>query len=337
MSVGRPEDSLHPTLDAIRLFPDGGFSWMGRPYVVDGVSEAEPDRARSLLLEALTSHLYVSVFSTGGPALAREVPVRPWSRLSPFVAALSAANTGTGSWQHGWQVDARDGDLLVVERDGLRLWARSTDVRATDPSPGAATAVRLPNEMLGLSPGFYVALGDEGPEPGEPLIRLYWNLFRDAAAPFVGAATAMLNDARVPFRLKVLNDPALYDRCDAGVLYLERRGGDQVASIIAAVHGVIAEGLGDETPVFTLRLARGLAFAEDPGDVDESFGMNRCALLAEGIVRAHERGEESIAGRLAIVADVFTEAGLSLDRPYLEPGSGPEDVPAFPGLVATPA
>src|SRR5262249_47974862 len=152
-------------------------------------------------------------------------------------------NTGTGSWQHGWQVDARDGDLLVVKRDGLRLRARPADVRTADPSPGAATAVRLPHEMLGLSPGFYVALGDEGHEPGEPLIRLYWNLFRDAAAPFVGAATAMLNDAGVPFRLKVLNDPALYDRCDAGVLYLERRDGDRVGSIIAAVHGCIAGDL----------------------------------------------------------------------------------------------
>src|SRR5262249_11032331 len=140
------------------------------------------------LVDVLTDHLYANFFSRGQPQRSREVPLTAWSRLSPFVADLSAANAGTGSWQPGWQIGRLDGTSLVVERNGLRLWADPEEV-AGPLHPGSPVAVKLPNEMLAMSPGFYVALGDRGPTPGEAMIRLYWNLSRDSAAAFVAAAT----------------------------------------------------------------------------------------------------------------------------------------------------
>jgi hypothetical protein len=73
-------------------------------------------------------------------------------------------------------------------------------------------------------------------------------------------------------------------------------------------------------PLFSKYLLPGLGFAEDPGN-GESFGMNRCRLLAEAVCRAHASGEPSALARMAAVREVFGENGLALAAPYLNPGS----------------
>jgi len=183
-------------------------------------------------------------------------------------------------------------------------------------------SLRLPAELLKLSPGFYMALGENAIDERDNarLVRLYWHLTSTAAAKLLEELTTSLNHAALPFQLKVINDPDGYSRCDAGVLYLPRTLFAQAAPAVAAAYRQIAGDLRETTPVFTKRLARGLGLAEDPGD-GQSFGMHRALLLARAVVRAHEldcHGDES---RAAVVEKVFTEAGLDLDRPYLCPGS----------------
>ena len=73
-------------------------------------------------------------------------------------------------------------------------------------------------------------------------------------------------------------------------------------------------GLGPQIPAFTLELAPGVGLAENAAAA-ESFGMRRCALLADAVVRAHEH---AIAA-LDAVAARFAEDGVLLDAPYLEP------------------
>jgi hypothetical protein len=76
-------------------------------------------------------------------------------------------------------------------------------------------------------------------------------------------------------------------------------------------------------PLFTLRLAPGLAFAEDPG-TQESFGMCRSRILAQGIWQAHVQGIRGTAERLKVVEQQFQSQGVSLARPWLNPGSADE-------------
>lgn len=78
--------------------------------------------------------------------------------------------------------------------------------------------------------------------------------------------------------------------------------------------------LGDGAPAFSKPLARGLALAEEPGG-DGSFAEHRCRLLAEAIVVADEQGLRSSDERHAAVRRHFAAAGISLDAPYLQPGS----------------
>src|SRR5207249_725135 len=160
---------------------------------------------------------------------------------------------------------------------------------------GTSAAVRLPKELLNFSPGFYMALGDE-PLPSqeqEALVRLYWHLVSEAAPLLIEHMTARLNRAHISFRLKVVNEPGRYTRCDAGVLYVARRHYDEVAALTFEVYERLSDELRPQVPAFTKQLAPGLGLAEEPGD-GESFGMHRCRLLADGIICGRELGLRSI-------------------------------------------
>lgn len=68
----------------------------------------------------------------------------------------------------------------------------------------------------------------------------------------------------------------------------------------------------------TLELAPGVGGAED-SDVPDSFGVRRCASLADSVVVAHEHGIVDAAKRLELVAARLAQDGVDIDHPYLEP------------------
>ena len=148
-------------------------------------------------------------------------------------------------------------------------------------------------------------------------MRFYWNLRAEDAPTLVKGATQLLNDDQIPFRLKVVNDPAHYDRCDAGVLYVQRADYEQVLPAVRRILVELGANLKKATPVFTKVLAPGLGLAEEPAVSGDSFGMDRCRLLAEAIVRIHERAVAGATDRLAVIEEVFAEDGISLATPYL--------------------
>jgi hypothetical protein len=322
--------TLTSALEAVRVHSPTSYSWLGHrtpplPSVVGKVIKA--DAARDYLRHTLQQRLYRQWYRLGAPASADALDpgARPTALPTPFLAALSKANCGTGPHESGWQVHAIDGDLIVIQRDGLRLWARPDDIASTDgttPSLATPITVHLPKELLRASPGFYLALGDkELPPPGrEPIVRLYWNISVNAAPHLMESVTSKLNEAGVPFRCKMISAPDTYARCDAAVLYLPKRCYPSAEEILAAIHHGLRADIGDAVPALTKQLAPGLGLAEDPGD-GNSFGMHRCDLVAEGIIRAREHRLRSVQKRLAIVLTCFSEAGIDGDHPYLNPGS----------------
>jgi len=86
------------------------------------------------------------------------------------------------------------------------------------------------------------------------------------------------------------------------------------------LHRTVSTHLARRTPMFTKRLARGLAVAEDPGD-GRSFGQHRCQLVAEGLVRAFENGTTALSDVSGAIAGRFAEEGLTITRPWLNAGS----------------
>lgn len=304
-------------LEHVVLEPPASYCWLGQRHRTDNRSGA--------LAEALRARLYSDFYITGGvaPPVDPEWPRGPWP--SGDAVALREANAGRGSLQWGWAVHEAEEGALVVERDGLRVRASPRRVRSYGP-PSAGDIVGLirPSEALGRPNGFYTAFGDagDGAAGGEGgLDRFYWNVLPSGRPRLVEAVTEVLNQASLPFRLKVLHDRATL-RCDAAVLYMPSALRDRAAPLVGDVWRRVAARLRRATPVFTLRLAPGLAFAEDPHG-DESFGTHRCRLLADGLVRAAEAGCCAPGERMDAIERAFAEEGLSIERAHLRPGSAP--------------
>lgn len=262
-----------------------------------------------------------------------------------FAERLAASNAGHGTWAPGWRVQAADGALLGVSSGGLQVWVRPQDCRRVDdgsvrelgarPEVGEELAIRLPDGSFELSPGYYTAFSTEPMPPREQarLVRVYFAC-RPAAAPaLVRTLTSRLDAVAVPFRLKVLADPQDFRRRDAAVLYLPRAALETATPHLARVVAELPGALEREVPLFTRRLAPGVALAEEP-EAQESFGQHRAGLLAEGVVRAAELGRRRPPDRLEQVLATLVEAGVDVRRPHLRPQS---DDAAYDELAAAVA
>lgn len=317
-------------LAATAIHSPTSYTWFGRPgtsLTPEAAAAIAPEAARSFIVYHLKMQLYADFYCPGGarPPLETWDATRPPSGRTSFLQELSDANTGRGSFEPGWTVRSLEPDRVVVERDGLSLWATQDEVVPEGTggvSVGSSVRVRLPKELFKLSPGFYMALGDHGLvlDAGATLVRLYWHLEPGGAAGLVASLTRACNEAGVPFRLKLVSQPEQYRRCDAGVLYFRGADYGQVAAIAEGAYGLLAADLRPLTPALTKTLAPGLGLAEDPGG-QESFGTHRCLALAEGMVRAYERAASTPEARLEAVAESFGDAGLRLEAPFLNPGS----------------
>jgi hypothetical protein len=309
------EAQVSAALDAVALRPPGAFLWFGRRESVGG-GEAE-------LVARIAQRLHEDFFSTGAPRPRRGGPATAPDDGGEFVRALSQANGGRGAWQDGWRIASVEADdaLVVVRPDGLALVAPAAEVRAAgDAIPGAAAAVLQPKELRGLSPGFYVALGDAGSPAGDDGVGLFWHVAAAGAATLLARLTYALNGAGLAFSVRLLDTPARYGRGDAAVLCLARADFAVAFALVKPLLRALAAHLGDGAPAFTRPLARGLAVAELPAG-GERFGVHRCRLLAEAIVAAGAAGARRGDERLAAVREHFAGAGISLDTPYLQPGS----------------
>jgi hypothetical protein len=305
------------------------YAWFGRRshQLSSTIKRAlTPETARSYLLFNLQSQLYQDFYCQGFARPARqEGNGIATMGITPFVKALSTANSGRGYWQAGWEVHSINDDEVAVKGENLELWAQPVDCLVPQGSPitqGMRLSLRFPKEFLGISPGFYMALSDEAStrEDEQNLVRIYWNLTAEGAIPFIRHITSMLNRAHLPFKLKVLNDPVHFTRCDAGVLYLCKRDYAAVSKILERLYPAIAASLKPGIPAFTKQLAAGIGLAEGPA-AGESFGFHHCYLLADGMIRAYEQGKKLIDERLQVVVDCLAEAEISLEKPFLKPGS----------------
>ena len=124
-----------------------------------------------------------------------------------------------------------------------------------------------------------------------------------------------MNRARLAFIAKVVDDPSGFDRRDSAVLAFERRDRPSALAAAEELRAALAPFLDGGAPAMTLRLAPGLAFAEDPGG-GESFGGHRCLLLAEAVVTAAERDLHVPQGRSWWSASASPRR-TTLDAPYL--------------------
>ena len=313
MAVPPIRDELLPVLGAVELLSPNAFRFAGGPPV-----QADP------LAAALQSTLYVQCYCH---RLGTPMPATPPPDPT-LVERLSAANRARDRWDPGWQVyqAGADGRIFVLKGDRQRAAVPGEYVTdaylGAPPSVGAMVTLRVPREGRAVQPGFHHMFGEV---PGDLwdesfLVRFYFHCTPQHVAELVAALTQQLNRAQVPYRMKALSDATHYTRSDAMVLYIARRYLRIVAWLVEALPPALLATLRDAVPLFTRRLRPGIGLAEDPGN-GESFGMQRCRLLAEAMLSAWRLGQIEPEARLRAAKARFAADGLSLDAPWLAPGS----------------
>ncbi len=205
------------------------------------------------------------------------------------------------------------GEFITAEGPGLA------------PRAGMHLKAFFPRESAHMQPGFYFAFGNSAEEEFEELsiVRFYWAVERAGAPALMHEISGRLNRFQVPFRLKMPVDGSFYNRLDAAVLYVNKRFYQIAAVLLPRVYQTIRLHLTPSTPLFTKPLAPGLGLAEDPGN-GESFGMQRCRLLAEAISTAYiNPSQTDLPGETVLdtVVRRLELAGVRPDVPYLNAGS----------------
>jgi hypothetical protein len=268
-------------------------------------------------------------------------PPPPPQAIAPdasFLPKLMQANRSRPGWEGGWTIYqiGPNGQVWLMKGDRQRSALPGEFVGTAPPGaplqPGAVVNVQVARESTVAQPGFYFIYGETLADvwDDQSMVRFYFHAPSSAVPELIEALTPRLNRYQVPFRMKALSEPALYGRADAVVVYVARRYHAVTVRIIRDLPPAVTAQLLPSTPLFTKVLQPGIGLAEDP-NTGESFGMHRCRLVAEGIVDAWQRNDQSVDGRLRAIAARFEQSGLKLDLSHLGPSS--IDLPDIPTQV----
>lgn len=252
-----------------------------------------------------------------------------------FYNRLHESNNGTGYFKPGWYVlrEETDGSLAVTKK-GLRLHIqRNKHLHESERTAIVedTVAIHMPSNLV--QNGFYMSVGNMGSSHADDLehnpilVRVYFNLTPEGAVGVMGSLTRCLNDLAIPFSFKVLYNPKDYKRHDSGVLYFDKRNYQEVREVLQTVYRDNQPHFKPDIPLFTKRLALGLGLAEEPDQKFaelESFGMNRCQIIANGLMEAKNQGDNSPEARMEAIYQNFSLLNIDLNSPYLNANS--EDI-----------
>jgi GNAT superfamily N-acetyltransferase len=258
-----------------------------------------------------------------GPPIAEEIDI---------VAALEAAHAASVRFEDGWLADRVSTTGRVEGINGNRRRVLGPGQYVVVGRGGASAepgdGLRVPGSLASVEHGFWVARTWSFVEhPEAALTRVYVNARLRGCGAAVALLTAALEEARTPYGLKVNLQLRQAQRADAVVLYLPRDRFGSVRQQLAGVAAALSAAghLVPATPRLTAWLHAGIAAADGQAG-GESFGQERCAIIASALVGVS--GERATAD--AIATRSFTamrEAGLDPSRPWLAAGADHDYAP----------
>ncbi|MDJ0732608.1 MAG: T3SS effector HopA1 family protein [Nostocaceae cyanobacterium] len=249
-----------------------------------------------------------------------------------FYQQLHQSNCSSGYFDPGWSILQEETDKsLAVTKANLRLHIeRDKHLQETETSADIGDLVSIYMPKNRVQNGFYVAVGNAGIHHLDTVkkqaltVRIYFNLSPEGAVAVMSFLTQKLNEIRIPFSFKVLYNPQDYKRHDSGVLYFDKRDYKVVKQVLQTVYQENQLHFKPKIPLFTMQLAPGLGLAEEPNQkfaTQESFGMNRCQIVANGLLTAWKQGENSSDGRMKAILEQFDLLGIDLQHVYLNANS----------------
>jgi hypothetical protein len=326
-------DDLQQIIESVDIAADGQLHFEGQPCQGYDYPEAS---AEARLFHNLHHLLYAACYTRGGLHHA----ATEMEENNPFLAALRAANTSAERYDGGWVVEEieQTGNVLV-RKSGTKRHTYAGDFLREHFGQGPLQRGEMVNiravPEYGGSPetsqaAFYHVFGSTlGENNNSAIVRLYFHLAPEGAAPLISLISSRLNAFSVPFQFKCLNHPSLFTRCDSAVLYLDKRHFEVATELLAEGYVALKPYLKSEIPMFTRRLAPGIGFAENPFSASESFGTSRCKVIAQGIVNAWKAGQPKAAWQDFILQNLEKNF-LRPDALYLNPNSKyPYQFPIF--------
>ncbi|NMG09015.1 T3SS effector HopA1 family protein [Brasilonema sp. UFV-L1] len=252
-----------------------------------------------------------------------------------FYEQLHTSNHGIGYFDPGWQLLRREPDgSIAVSKGGLTLYVEySHKIEHSTQTVKVGELINIWMPKNRLQNGFYIALSNVRqnlhPHPDTDLGggRIYFNITPRGAIALMDSLTQQLNAAAIPFNFQVLHNPVAYGRYDSGVLSFECEDYPALRKVLQAVYAEHQSHFYKEIPLFTKFLAPGLSLAEELSQkfaVQETFGMNRCQIVANALLEVWQQQNDSTDERMKAIHSHFTRFGLDLQRPYLNPCS--EDI-----------
>lgn len=330
---GAQQEAIKRVLSSISIDSAQQFSLAGRAFPVHAAGShlhhhGNGHRATEPMVTTLSTYLYEFAYSRTFRNPLPEPEARDLSPDMNLVEEMSAANATVERWEHGWFISEilQHGQITAQKGSQQRsLWAGqflSKDGPAAMTRVGAEISIFYAKESRSLQAGFYYAFGEtpEETKHGFGLTRLYWNLKPEGAPQLINLLTSRLNRFQVPFRFKCVTARGQFERTDCAVLYLAKRYFRITAELMLDVHPAIADYLEDDVPLFSKKLARGLAVAEDPG-TGESFGQSRSQCLAQSVWNCYVNKQISLQARTKEFRRLLGERGIDPEKPHLNKGS----------------
>jgi hypothetical protein len=246
-----------------------------------------------------------------------------------FYEKLHTHNKGTGYWSQNWLVvnEEKDG-YLAVRKNGLTLHIeRDLYLSVLDKSAKIdnLVAIKMPKNLV--QNGFYMAVSNLGTQDNQDIVRIYFNVSPEGAVSVMENVTRELNNLPVAFSFKALYSPDQYKRYDSGVLYFKKHQYKTIYPILQRIYLENQDSFSPQVPLFTKQLAPGLGCAEEPTNKlteKESFGTNRCQMIANGLISAWKKGDNHPESRMTAIFEQFALHKLNLQYPYLNSDS--EDI-----------
>ena len=319
MKVPSITETLTEILTGLVIQPDLTISHPQHPdfgvdeAIVDRLQAGDPLLKHKFLIRHLQSYLMGTYFS--------QVYRQPSDRSQTFandeemfIGRIRAANSGGSYYDPNWLVRSILPDLhFVVMKDGLSLKMPSQSLYHPDGNIrlDQMVAMAMPNNIMTIDR--YVAIGNYGRLPMQPISNIYWNCDPQTSIDLVASITRELNQLAIPFELQV--EPLLdsYHRLEPLILGVRCTDYGKVEPLLQQIARLHPTRSG--TPPFTYRLASGIAVAET-ATPEIDFAAQCCRSISLGIMSC--LGNIEIVMQIAAIERELIENGIVDDKSRLK-------------------
>lgn len=315
------KDQLVRIFAAIVIDDPARIAFCGQPMATVMPTASPTDATLPPAVNQLTDAIYANAYVVPFSGSIRTRPEQ--GAAEDLSAAYTQANQGQSRWEDGWIVTGLRADGAVYARcherqDLFRPGQFASMDGQFPPTVGGVIRVHYPVGSITVQRGWYHAYGEQrAVDPGDaPPVRLYFNIRPAGAVDLLAQLTRVLNRYQIPFQFKIPVSTAGFTRVDSAVLYVSRRFLPIVLMATPAIVAGLEDRMAADTPLFSLRLADGIGFAEDLGDPGVSFGQARCRQVAAACLHAAQEKRFDPAGRMEKLEALLNQGGSSLAFPH---------------------